>query len=175
MFRKRTLMYVSFTVSSTLVEIPKYGKILLDSGEGTWGQLVRLFGDDPACTTGVWEALRTLKCIFISHIHGDHHIGLAKLLAMRRKVRASYTSDRSTQRKVTTPLQLTPPPTEPIYVVGVRSVLLYLREMSELEDLGLEQADGAGVVTILADALNWKDPRSYGERYSEEPWMDAER
>lgn len=82
-------------VSSTLIEIPKCGNILLDSGEGTWGQLARLFGDDlPARETGVWQVLRDLKCIFISHVHGDHHIGLAKILAMRRKVRRSSV-DRS--------------------------------------------------------------------------------
>lgn len=47
---------------------------------------MRLFGDDPACSTGVWQALRDLKCVYLSHVHGDHHIGLARLLAMRRKV-----------------------------------------------------------------------------------------
>jgi ribonuclease Z len=67
-------------VSGTLVQVPNWGNILLDAGEGTWGQLVRQFGDD------VWKALRDLKCVFISHIHGDHHIGLAKILAMRRTV-----------------------------------------------------------------------------------------
>lgn len=61
--------------------------MLLDAGEGTWGQLVRLFGDDPSRTSGVWQELRDLKCIFLSHIHGDHHIGLAKILAMRKMVR----------------------------------------------------------------------------------------
>jgi ribonuclease Z len=74
------------TVSSTLIGIPGRGNVLLDCGEGTWGQLVRLFGDDFACSTGVWEEIRKLKCIFLSHIHGDHHIGLAKVLAMRKKV-----------------------------------------------------------------------------------------
>lgn len=77
-------------VSSTLVQIPNWGNILLDAGEGTWGQLVRFFGDDSACSEGVWEALRDLKCVFISHIHGDHHIGLAKILAMRQRVGDCY-------------------------------------------------------------------------------------
>ena len=72
-------------VSSTFVRIPEWGSILLDAGEGTWGQLVRLLGDDPERSSGVWEALRDLKCIFLSHIHGDHHIGVAKILAMRQK------------------------------------------------------------------------------------------
>lgn len=75
-----------FVVSATLIHIPEYGYILLDAGEGTWGQLARKFGDDFASTTSVWQVLRDLKCIFISHMHADHHIGLAKILAMRRRV-----------------------------------------------------------------------------------------
>lgn len=73
-------------VSATLVHIPNHGYILLDAGEGTWGQLARKFGDDSVSTSGVWQVLRQLKCIFISHMHGDHHIGLAKILAMRQRV-----------------------------------------------------------------------------------------
>jgi ribonuclease Z len=57
----------------------------LDCGEGTWGQLVRQFGSD-----GVWEVLRDLKCIYVSHIHGDHHMGLAQVLAKRRLVGLSF-------------------------------------------------------------------------------------
>ena len=74
-------------MSATFIEIPERGNVLLDCGEGTWGQLVRLFGNDPARSSGVWEELRKLKCVFLSHIHGDHHIGIVKLLAMRKKVR----------------------------------------------------------------------------------------
>lgn len=35
----------------------------------------------------VWKTLRDLKCIFISHIHADHHIGLTQILAKRQEVR----------------------------------------------------------------------------------------
>ncbi len=70
-------------VSGTLIQIPGHGNILLDCGEGTWGQLVRSFGDEP---DGVWQVMRDLKCIFLSHMHGDHHMGLSKILMMRAKV-----------------------------------------------------------------------------------------
>lgn len=33
-----------------------------------------------------------LSCIFISHMHGDHHAGLAVLLKRRAEVRSSITS-----------------------------------------------------------------------------------
>src|SRR6266567_8112087 len=70
------------SVLSTLIRIPGWGSMLLDTGEGTWGQLVRFYGlGDPSYSA--WQALRDLKCIFVSHLHGDHHIGLAHLLAKR--------------------------------------------------------------------------------------------
>ncbi|KAI0937587.1 hypothetical protein AcW1_001572 [Taiwanofungus camphoratus] len=144
-------------VSSTLLQIPDWGNILLDAGEGTWGQIVRLFGDDVNFrSTGVWDVLRDLKCIFVSHMHGDHHIGLAKILAMRTL--------------------MNPQPSQPLYVVGVRHILVYLREQSELEDLGLNRADGNGVITVLADSLNWRTPRPYAGRtmQEEEPFMDEQ-
>ncbi|CCM00813.1 uncharacterized protein FIBRA_02855 [Fibroporia radiculosa] len=142
-------------VSSTLVRIPKCGSILLDSGEGTWGQLARMFGDDvDRRSTGVWEVLRDLKCIFLSHMHGDHHIGLSKILAMRS--------------------MMNPSPSEPLYVVGLRSTILYLQEQCELEDLGLGNEEN-GVVPILADALNWRSPRGYAAAgKDDEPFMNGE-
>lgn len=77
-------------MSSTLVRIPGWGSLLLEAGEGSWGQLARMYGDDiDSWTSGVWEVLRDLKCIFISHMHADHHIGLAKILAMRKLVSGS--------------------------------------------------------------------------------------
>ncbi|THH32553.1 hypothetical protein EUX98_g1639 [Antrodiella citrinella] len=144
-------------VSSTLVQIPGHGNILLDCGEGTWGQLARAFGSDDM-SAGAWQVLRDLKCIFLSHIHGDHHIGLAKVLAMRK--------------------QLNPPPKEPLYVVGIRSLHLYLHELSDLEDLGLNDPI-TGVVLLLSDSLNFRGPNiaRYGrwQLKDEEDWMDNER
>ena len=44
------------------------GSILLDCGEGTYGQLFRHYG------RYVDRVLLQLKCVFISHIHADHHL-----------------------------------------------------------------------------------------------------
>ena len=73
-------------VSGHFIQIPDWGNLLLDAGEGTWGQLARYFGTDLARSSNVWQALRDLKCIFISHAHADHHAGLPKILAMRKQV-----------------------------------------------------------------------------------------
>ena len=81
-------------MSGTLIQIPGHGSILLDCGEGTWGQLARSFGDDPARSTGVWDVLRDIKCIFLSHMHGDHHMGLSKILTMRAQVRSRHPPQR---------------------------------------------------------------------------------
>ncbi|KAG9016669.1 hypothetical protein FRB90_002586 [Tulasnella sp. 427] len=51
-------------VSATLIQIPNYGNILLDAGEGTWGQLARQFGppsDDGDDASGVTRILRDLN------------------------------------------------------------------------------------------------------------------
>lgn len=56
--------------------------ILLDCGEGTYGQLVRHFG-----VTGAEKVLSDLKAIYVSHLHADHHIGLIGVLSVRRKMR----------------------------------------------------------------------------------------
>ncbi|RGP75533.1 ribonuclease z [Fusarium sporotrichioides] len=62
-------------VSSTLIRVPGIGNYLLDVGEGTLGQIRRLFGEEE---TG--NILRDLKCIVISHLHADHHLGTPILI-----------------------------------------------------------------------------------------------
>jgi ribonuclease Z len=79
----------SATVLSNLVQIPNWGSILLDAGEGTWGQIARRFGSQilaHATESPAHQILRDIRCIFISHLHADHHMGLSKVLALRRKV-----------------------------------------------------------------------------------------
>uniref|UniRef100_A0A8C1IKY6 Zinc phosphodiesterase ELAC protein 2 n=1 Tax=Cyprinus carpio TaxID=7962 RepID=A0A8C1IKY6_CYPCA len=53
--------------------------LLLDCGEGTFGQLCRHYGND------VDEVLSRLSTIFVSHLHADHHTGLIHLLLERQR------------------------------------------------------------------------------------------
>ncbi|EJP61256.1 metallo-beta-lactamase superfamily protein [Beauveria bassiana ARSEF 2860] len=62
-------------VSGTLIRVPGIGSYLLDCGEGTLGQIKRLFG--PKGTAAV---LRDLRCIVVSHLHADHHLGMASTI-----------------------------------------------------------------------------------------------
>lgn len=57
-------------VSGTHVQISPAASMLLDCGEGTLGQLHRAFGDRFELV------MRSLKVIYISHMHADHHLGL---------------------------------------------------------------------------------------------------
>ncbi|KAF8075182.1 hypothetical protein FPV67DRAFT_1476334 [Lyophyllum atratum] len=146
-------------VSSTLLQIPNWGNILLDAGEGTWGQLARQFGLDDETPDNVWNMLRELKCIYISHVHGDHHMGLAQILAKRRL--------------------LDPPPSSPLYLVTIRAVHLYIRELSDLQNLGLDDPSGKGVVPVMAESLHWRNTGAYQTHGmwqvgGSEPWTDFE-
>ncbi|CEO95515.1 unnamed protein product (mitochondrion) [Plasmodiophora brassicae] len=58
--------------------VPGSGRILLDCGEGVLGQIVRAFDDLPGY-------LRSLRCVWISHKHADHHVGLVSLLRAHRQ------------------------------------------------------------------------------------------
>lgn len=51
----------------------KRGGMLLDCGEGSLGQLTRRFG-----LAGVRQVVCSLACIWVSHIHADHHAGLPR-------------------------------------------------------------------------------------------------
>ena len=75
-------------VSAILIHLPTREYILLDAGEGTLGQLYKCLG--PHCADKV---LRNLKCIFISHLHCDHHLGIISILKKREELIGSSKSD----------------------------------------------------------------------------------
>lgn len=66
--------------SSILMHTSEDDCILLDCGEGTYGQLVRFYGPE-----AVDAVLGKLRAVFISHLHADHHIGLVGLLKGRKR------------------------------------------------------------------------------------------
>uniref|UniRef100_A0A4W3I530 Zinc phosphodiesterase ELAC protein 2 n=1 Tax=Callorhinchus milii TaxID=7868 RepID=A0A4W3I530_CALMI len=66
-------------VSSIILNIDTTRSVLLDCGEGTFGQLCRHYGSE------VDEVLCKIVAIFISHLHADHHTGLLNVLLQRER------------------------------------------------------------------------------------------
>ncbi|KAL3424737.1 tRNA processing endoribonuclease [Phlyctema vagabunda] len=104
-------------VSATLVRVPGCGSYLFDCGENTLGQLKRVFGDE------LPDVLRDLKAIWISHLHADHHLGTASVI----KAWDTTTKNDPVQRK--------------LLVSSDEAMLSWIREYSEVEDLGLDRLD----------------------------------
>ncbi|XP_075103366.1 tRNAse Z TRZ4, mitochondrial isoform X6 [Nicotiana tabacum] len=100
-------------VSSIYFNLFSKGGLLLDCGEGTLAQLKRRYG-----INGADSAVRNLKCIWISHIHADHHAGLARILALRRDLLKGV-------------------PHEPMLVIGPEQVGEFLKDYKKLEDLDM--------------------------------------
>ncbi|XP_070779403.1 zinc phosphodiesterase ELAC protein 2 [Enoplosus armatus] len=92
-------------VSGTLVNISPSQSVLLDCGEGTFGQLCRHYGDD------VDDALSKISTVFISHMHADHHTGLLMLLYQR-------------ERALTTLGK----PFSPVYLVAPVQIMTWLKQ-----------------------------------------------
>jgi len=67
-------------VTGILVETEPDSWILLDCGEGTFGQMVRLYGLERTR-----QVLRGLKAIYISHQHADHHLGMINVMLAREE------------------------------------------------------------------------------------------
>ncbi|GFQ89701.1 zinc phosphodiesterase ELAC protein 2 [Trichonephila clavata] len=67
-------------VSAILIKSSEKEYLLMDCGEGTYGQMLRLYGNQ---VNGV---LLHMSVIFVSHMHADHHLGLIKVLKERENI-----------------------------------------------------------------------------------------
>lgn len=57
--------------------------MLLDPGEGTMGQLLRLWAGQKEDETSVKNRICNIRAIWTSHPHADHHLGLIRILCQR--------------------------------------------------------------------------------------------
>ncbi|XP_023943248.2 ribonuclease Z, mitochondrial isoform X2 [Bicyclus anynana] len=92
--------------SAIVIHVDEHRSILLDCGEGTFGQLVRFYG-----TKQVNHFLRKLKAIYISHLHADHHIGLIGVLQARRQAFEELESNK---------------PMKPVYLLAPGQIVTWL-------------------------------------------------
>ncbi|KAJ3012113.1 hypothetical protein HKX48_006440, partial [Thoreauomyces humboldtii] len=107
-------------VSATLAYIPGHGSILFDVGEGTYGQLFRRFHqaqEEPELE----DVLCSLKFLFVSHMHADHHLGAARLLIERKKALVRRGGD-----------------IPKLVIACSLHYITWLQEYSDCEDLGLD-------------------------------------
>ena len=115
-------------VSATLVRVPGIGSYLFDCGEGTLGQLQRVFG-----TTKLVEILGDLRMIWISHLHADHHLGTASVIREWYKVKHNSVPlhGHPSQSSV-----LANDGSYGLSVVSHEGMIKWLREYSQVEDFG---------------------------------------
>ncbi|KIV97065.1 hypothetical protein PV10_00862 [Exophiala mesophila] len=103
-------------VSAVMLRMPAdMGNYLFDCGEGTLGQLRRMFDGHQ-----LDQILCDLKAIWISHLHADHHLGLAMLLraadlARKRRARATHKL-------------ILPPP----MLISDSKIIMYMDEYSDI-------------------------------------------
>ncbi|KAJ3025658.1 Zinc phosphodiesterase ELAC protein 2, partial [Rhizophlyctis rosea] len=126
-------------VSSTLIwlppndsNLPDGGAILLDAGEGTYGQLYRRFNN--AEDLKLEDVLLNLTFIFVSHMHADHHIGIIRLLLQRKELCEK--------------LGIQP---KPLCIVGPPHYYTWLHEYADVEDLGL--GGGTGIEFVQCQSI----------------------
>ncbi|OIW09107.1 hypothetical protein TanjilG_16334 [Lupinus angustifolius] len=85
--------------------------------------------------SGADDAVRGLSCIWISHIHADHHTGLARILALRRDLLKGV-------------------PREPLLVIGPRQLKRYLDAYGRLEDLDMVFLDCKHTTAASLDSFD---------------------
>ncbi|ROT36059.1 hypothetical protein SODALDRAFT_328447 [Sodiomyces alkalinus F11] len=109
-------------VSATLLRVPGVGNYLLDAGENTLGQLRRMFGDEE-CRRVVAD----LRLILVSHMHADHHLGIASVIGEWHRLTSSSSSSQGQGTTADRTLGVCSP----------AQMQQWLREYSQVEDIGL--------------------------------------
>lgn len=100
-------------VSSNYVRIPD-GSVLLDVGEGSLGQLHRLFAEN------MNDELQQLGMIFVSHLHADHHLGGFSIIREWNNATKNMMAKK-------------------LYVVAPRPYLKWMQEYAAIEDYGFDR------------------------------------
>lgn len=73
--------------------------------------------------------------------------------------------------------QLNPPPEHPLYLVSIRGIHLYLRELSDVQDLGLNDPSGNGIIPVLSESMHYRTNGAYiatgmWQIGGDEAWLD---
>lgn len=124
-------------VSATLLRVPNCGSYLFDCGEGTLGQLQRLF-----TTEQMTELFRDLKAIWISHLHADHHLGTTSVIKAWNDVNYGPNTpkedDVSLDEQTIKALQISKH-CKRLFLFSEAQMIQWLKEYSSVEDFGYEK------------------------------------
>jgi ribonuclease Z len=147
-------------VSATLVDIPDIGSILLDAGESTYGQMLRMAG-----AAGIDESINNLKAIFISHLHADHHLGVVQVLSKWFEVRVDILLHTTSKAKKTHHfnMKLNNNTNKKMFVISPWAFKLWLEEYADVQDFGLKKLVFINNEDILYNKYN---EASSMQRYS---------
>ena len=126
-------------VSATLVRVPGYGSYLLDCGEGTLGQLARIYSRQELV-----EVLRDLRMIWISHMHGDHHLGTTSVIKAWHEAVYGDKFLRSDKQRISSgknPVHVARLLTEAqkLFIVAEPAMSTWLFEYARVEDYGYDK------------------------------------
>jgi ribonuclease Z len=126
-------------VSGTLIRVPGQGSYLLDCGEGTLNQMRRVFPPQE-----LKEVLRSLKVIWISHMHADHHLGTTSVIKAWYdevfNIRSAVEEPQNGQTDQNGHDFADDLPKEPrLFVASTSPMIGWLREYSEVEDFGFHK------------------------------------
>lgn len=115
-------------VSATLVRVPGVGNYLFDCGENTLGQLSRAFPPEE-----LEDIIKNLRVIWISHLHADHHLGIASVI--RAWYQLVHNCVPNTELRTVSRL-LERPQEYGLSVISHSGMLQWLSEYSSIEDFG---------------------------------------
>ncbi len=138
-------------VTGMYLQMKNGNGILLDVGEGTIGQLIRVWKSniphDDDQDNYIRKQLLGIKALWISHPHADHHLGIVRFLSERNALLKGCT----TMDEISTDHQLV--------IIAPTSFLSFLNEYNEVDPM----TAGAHLLFNCEDTLpNKMNP--FGER-----------
>lgn len=152
-------------VSGTLLRVPGCGSYLFDCGEGTLGQLRRLY--PPAELQAV---LRDLRMIWMSHMHADHHLGTVSVIKAWYEANYGPGSESAAldpvhdrQADLTKVLQQE----KKLFVFSGVHMIRWLEEYSSVEDYGYSK-----LITITTSPATL--PQMHHPDYSYMEWRGGQ-
>jgi ribonuclease Z len=92
--------------------------MFLDCGEGSLSSLKRHFSPSE-----FEEFFKSLRTIFISHLHADHHLGIVGVIRQYSRFQASLPSEQR----------------QPLFIIAPWRLLRSLYEYNEIENIGMEE------------------------------------